>query len=82
MLGSREYVRQHRTEMKNVSAVFNHDTGTNWAAALTVAETMYEPMLRVMAPMQKLTAPDEDHIGKTFKLNRSARIIALSNYHQ
>ncbi|MGE3174050.1 MAG: M20/M25/M40 family metallo-hydrolase [Planctomycetota bacterium] len=74
LLGSGAYVKMHRTEMEKVSAVFNHDTGTNWAAALTVAETMYEPMLRVTAPMQALTAPDADHEGPTFVLRKSPTI--------
>ncbi len=68
LLGSAEYVKRHRSEMEKVSAVFNHDTGTNWATALTVAETMYGPMLRVMAPMSRLEAPDADHDGDVFTL--------------
>jgi hypothetical protein len=71
LLGSAAYVRMHRTEMDKISAVFNHDTGTNWAAALTVTNEMYEPMRRVFAPALLLLAPDEDHVGPTFKLSRS-----------
>ncbi len=74
LLGSDAYVKKHRTEMEKVSAVFNHDTGTNYAASLTVTDAMYEPMLRVVLPIQKLQVPDEDHIGPTFKLNHSPTI--------
>ncbi len=76
LLGSRAYVTQHRSEMEKVSAVFNHDTGTNWAHSLTVADTMYEPMLRVFAPItnERLTPPDQDHEGPVFKLNKNATI--------
>ncbi len=74
LLGSAEYVKMHRQEMEKVSAVFNHDTGTNYAASLTVATPMYEPMRRVVAPMQALTVPDEDHIGPAFKLTHQPTI--------
>ena len=68
LLGSAAYVRQHRSEMDKVAAVFNHDTGTNWAAALTDAETMHDPMRRVFLPVMKLVAPDEDHEDPVFVL--------------
>ncbi|MEC7584015.1 MAG: M20/M25/M40 family metallo-hydrolase [Planctomycetota bacterium] len=74
LLGSAAYVRQHRNEMDKVSAVFNHDTGTNWAAALTVAETMYEPMQRVFLPVMKMVAPDEDHEDPVFVLKAQPTI--------
>ncbi|MEQ1633313.1 MAG: M20/M25/M40 family metallo-hydrolase, partial [Planctomycetota bacterium] len=71
LLGSAGYVKMHRVEMEKVSAVFNHDSGTNWAGAMTVAETMYEPMLRVFQPVLALTAPDKSHDGPVFELNKS-----------
>src|SRR5262245_27256236 len=74
LLGSQAYVKMHRTEMHKVSCVFNHDTGTNYAASLNVSDSMYEPMRRVIVPMQKLTVPDEDHIGPAFRLSHSATI--------
>jgi hypothetical protein len=74
LLGSAGYVKMHRVEMEHVSAVFNHDSGTNWAGAMTVAETMYEPMLRVFQPVFALTSPDPSHVGSVFELNKSPTI--------
>lgn len=74
LLGSRAYVTKHRGEMDKISAVFNHDTGTNWAHSLTVTNEMYEPMLAVMAPVMKLTPPDADHDGPVFRLQKNATL--------
>ena len=75
LLGSAAYVRKHRTEMEKVSAVFNHDTGTNWAAALGVTEPMLPFMEAVFAPVNELMkSPDEGHEGPVFKLNKVERI--------
>lgn len=75
LLGSRAYVQRHRTEMDKISAVFNHDTGTNWAHALSVGPVMYDQMQPVFAPLASLlTAPDAQHDGPVFKLNRSERL--------
>jgi hypothetical protein len=69
LLGSREHVTKlHRQEMENVSAVFNHDTGTNWAVGLAVTPAMKADMERVCAPMLTLTPPDSDHKGPVFTL--------------
>ncbi len=68
LLGSREHVRMHRTEMDNVSAVFNHDTGTNWAASLGVTAVMKDDMEKVFAPVMALSSPDKDHDGPVFTL--------------
>lgn len=69
LLGSREHVTKlHRQEMDNVSAVFNHDTGTNWAAGLGVTAAMKADMERVCAPLMTLTPPDKDHKGPVFAL--------------
>jgi len=74
LLGSAEYVKRHRTEMDKVSAVFNHDTGTNWAHRLSVTEAMFEPMQRVFAPVMQLTAPDRDFDGPVFDLRKTPQI--------
>ena len=69
LLGSREHVTKlHRQEMDNVSAVFNHDTGTNWASGLSVTAAMKADMERVVAPMMSMTAPDKDYKGPVFTL--------------
>ena len=73
LLGSQEYTKMHRPHLKNVSAVLNHDTGTNWAHSLTVSESMYEPFKMVMEPVMALTPP-EDIDGPVFSLRRSASI--------
>lgn len=71
LLGSRKHVTMHRADMKNVSAVFNHDTGTNWAYSLTVTDAMYQDFQSVIAPVLELPAPDESHDGRTFKLSKT-----------
>jgi hypothetical protein len=70
LLGSDAYVKRHRQEMDKVSAVFNHDTGTNWAHRLSVTEAMYEPMQQVFAPVMQLKAPDPDFDGPVFELRK------------
>ncbi len=67
LLGSQGYVRQHRADMDQVSAVFNHDTGTNWAHSLTVTEAMYEDFHAVLDPVMELPPPEE-HDGPVFNL--------------
>ncbi|MEZ5964890.1 MAG: M20/M25/M40 family metallo-hydrolase [Planctomycetota bacterium] len=69
LLGSREHVTKlHRAEMENVSAVFNHDTGTNWASGLGVTEAMKDDMELVVAPLMSMTPPDRAHDGSVFDL--------------
>jgi carboxypeptidase Q len=50
LLGSHAYVQRHRQEMDKVSAVFNHDTGTNWAQSIGVTNTMATQLEPVFAP--------------------------------
>ena len=69
LLGSRGYVQRHRQEMAKVSAVYNHDTGTNWAQSLTVTEEMHAQLEPVFAQVTRLlTPPDEDFDGPVFRL--------------
>ncbi|MEM7203952.1 MAG: M20/M25/M40 family metallo-hydrolase [Planctomycetota bacterium] len=68
LLGSAAYVRQNRADMNKVSAVFNHDTGTNWAHSLTVTKAMHADFKRVLEPVMDLTPPDPEHDGRTFRL--------------
>lgn len=68
LLGSRAYVVRHRQEMKSVSAVFNHDSGTNWVHHLTIAEAMKPAFDLVAAPVYALPAPQAGHEGPTFVL--------------
>ena len=51
LLGSRGYVVQNRTRMHKVSAVFNHDSGTNWAHALTIAKSHDADFAPIVAPI-------------------------------
>jgi len=75
LLGSGAYVKAHRTDMNNVSAVFNHDTGTNWAQSLTVTHKMHEQLEPVFAQVTRLlTPPDEDFEGPVFNLRPVAQI--------
>lgn len=68
LLGSAGHVKMRRTQMDNVSAVFNHDTGTNWAASLGVTAVMKDDMEKVFAPVMELSPPDADHEGPVFSL--------------
>jgi hypothetical protein len=68
LLGSQQYVRRHRNELARISAVFNHDTGTNWAHSMTVTESQAADMHRVLAPVLSLPAPDADAAGPVFEL--------------
>ncbi len=68
LLGSRGHVTRHRQEMDRVSAYLNHDTGTNWCHSVRVTAAMYDDMLRVMAPVMTMAAPDKDHKGPVFQV--------------
>ena len=69
LLGSRGFVQRHRAQMPNVSACFNHDTGTNWAQSLTVTEAMKAQLEPIFAQVNRLlTAPDADWEGPVFAL--------------
>ena len=70
LLGSRRYVLKRRTKMKNVSAVFNHDTGTNWAHTIAVPENMYDDFKRILEPVMSIPAPDKDFDGPVFRLRK------------
>ncbi len=70
LLGSAGYVKMHRSEMEKVSAVFNHDSGTNWAGSLGVTASMWDAMQSVAAPMRMLKAPDASWEGPVFELNK------------
>jgi hypothetical protein len=70
LLGSIAYVRRHRQEMKLVSCVLNHDTGTNWAHRLSVSEKQFPLMKKVLAPVMKLTSPDKGMKGPVFILKK------------
>jgi hypothetical protein len=69
LLGSRGYVQRHRIDMDKVSAVFNHDTGTNWAQSLVVTNEMHAQLEPVFAQVTRLlTPPDDDFEGDVFSL--------------
>ncbi|MHC5063762.1 MAG: M20/M25/M40 family metallo-hydrolase, partial [Planctomycetota bacterium] len=74
LLGSRGYVQRHRTDMPNVSAVLNHDSGTNWAHRLRVNTPNYEALKLVMEPVMSMTPPDPDHEGDVFVLSHAETI--------
>lgn len=72
LLGSREYVRRHRTEMEKVSAVFNHDTGTNWAQSLGAPGKMHDQLVPVFAPvLEYLSPPDPFWQDPVFELKKT-----------
>ncbi len=69
LLGSRGYVVKNRSEMHKISAIFNHDSGTNWAHALTVANSHDEDFAATIAPiLELLKSPQKDHEGTTFAI--------------
>lgn len=75
LLGSLGYVQRHRSEMPKVSAVFNHDTGTNWAQSLGVTEAMHAQLEPVFAQVGRLLqAPDADWDGPVFNLRVVPRV--------
>ena len=69
LLGSRQYVVQNRARMHAVSAVFNHDSGTNWVSGLTVAKSHEVDFTAIVAPiLASLHAPEPDRDGPVFAL--------------
>ncbi len=76
LLGSKQYVTMHRQEMKNVSAVFNHDSGTNWAHSLTISEAMEATMRKVLEPVFSIPAPQEGYEEDAFVLRVRPTISA------
>ena len=76
LLGSRRHTVINRTDMDRVSAVFNHDTGTNWAHNLSVNEAAYPMVESVIEPIFALKAPDPDFDGEVFELRGVAQLSA------
>lgn len=75
LLGSLGYVQRHRTDMPKVSALFNHDTGTNWAQSLGVTAAMETQLLPVFARVNELLqAPDADWAEPVFALRVVPRL--------
>jgi carboxypeptidase Q len=75
LLGSHGYVQRHRTEMERVSAVFNHDTGTNWAQSLGAPAKMFRQLEPVFAPVSALlSAPDRAWEGPVFQLKQTEEL--------
>ena len=75
LLGSRGWVQKHRADMNKVSAVFNHDTGTNWAHSLAVTDAMHaqlNPIFEIVNAVLK--APDADWKEPVFVLRKVARV--------
>jgi hypothetical protein len=73
LLGSHQYVVQHRAQMPLVSAVFNHDSGTNWAQGLTVAESEHADFARIVQPILDLMhVPQEGSDKPVFELGKVA----------
>ena len=76
LLGSQRYVVMHRQAMDKVSAVFNHDSGTNWAHSLTVANSMLADFEKVFAPVMQMTSPQAGHEGPVFALHAQETLPA------
>ena len=69
LLGSRQHVVQNRTRMHKVSAVFNHDSGTNWAHALRIPDSQAEDFRTIVQPiLDHMQAPQANHEGPIFEL--------------
>jgi hypothetical protein len=69
LLGSRGFVVKNRTAMHKVSAVFNHDSGTNWAHALTIAESHADDFGSIITPiLEMMKPPQANHEGPIFRL--------------
>lgn len=75
LLGSLGYVQRHRRDMDKVSAVFNHDTGTNWAHGITAPTNAARQLEAVFAPvLALLSPPDVSFDGPVFKLTATERL--------
>lgn len=75
LLGSRGYVQKNRTAMPQVSALFNHDTGTNWAQSLAVTAAMQQQLAPVFAHVTRLLQPpDADWQDEVFTLRVVPRV--------
>ena len=78
LLGSRQYVVEHRSEMDKVSMVLNHDNGTNWASALRVT-TLMAPMLEAaVTAINTLPKPNPSHEGPIFQLRANPTLPGSS----
>ncbi|MGE0141968.1 MAG: M20/M25/M40 family metallo-hydrolase [Planctomycetota bacterium] len=75
LLGSLAYTTKHRAEMGKVSAVFNHDTGTNWAHGLTVTQAIEPLITPILAPVMALPSPDDPQSDEPSFVLRSAASI-------
>lgn len=62
LLGSAAYVEANKELLPKISAVFNHDEGTNYLSGLRVTPEMMPVMRQVCAPLEGLEA------GKRFEL--------------
>ncbi len=51
LMGSTAWVKEHADELPRISAVLNHDEGTNYLAGLTVTPEMMPAMRQVCAPL-------------------------------
>jgi hypothetical protein len=54
LIGSRAYVNAHESELDKISAMFQHDGGTNAFRALSVTDGMMEDMKKATAPLATL----------------------------
>jgi hypothetical protein len=54
LFGSQGYVRDHADELSRISAVLNHDEGTNYLAGLSVTYEMETAMREAVAPVLAL----------------------------
>ncbi|MEC7583056.1 MAG: M20/M25/M40 family metallo-hydrolase [Planctomycetota bacterium] len=69
LLGSRQHVVKNRTRMHKVSALFNHDSGTNWAHALRIPESQADDFRKIVQPiLDNMQAPQANHEGPVFEL--------------
>ena len=55
LLGSRAYVKQNQEIMERVSAVLNHDGGTNYLSGLTITKEMEVELRPALAPLFELS---------------------------
>jgi carboxypeptidase Q len=56
LLGSKAWVEAHAAEMERISAVFNHDGGTNYLSGLSVTPEMMPSFEAICAPLVDLSA--------------------------
>lgn len=75
LLGSREFCRANQADMKNYSACFVHDGGTNFISGIGVTDAQLADFEQICEPILNL------HPERPFKVNRVPGLSGSSSDH-